>query len=63
MHDACRALSRQGNFCARPKDHDGCHEAFIDGDGRRWYGDIRDYAEDLASLLRFADLHSNETSE
>lgn len=30
----------------------------MDGDGRRWWGDVRDDPDDLAALLRFADLHS-----
>lgn len=54
----CGALSRQGNFCERPENHEGCHEAGIDGDSRRWWGDVRDDPANLSSLLRFADLHA-----
>lgn len=56
--EPCKAISRQGNVCARPEHHDGCHEVYVDGDGRRWWGDVRDDPDDLAALLRFADLHS-----
>lgn len=38
----CRAVSRQGNVCARPVGHIGCHEVYVDGDGRRWWGSITD---------------------
>lgn len=38
----CEALSAQGNVCTRPPEHEGCHETYVDGDGRRWYGDMRE---------------------
>lgn len=50
----CRALSRQGNFCAREEGHVGCHEVYVDGDGRRWWDDIREFPEELAELLQLA---------
>jgi hypothetical protein len=37
----CDAESAQGNVCAREKGHVGCHEVYVDGDGRRWWGDAR----------------------
>lgn len=43
MVEKCGAVSRQYSVCAREKGHDGCHEVYIDGDGRRWYGDMREY--------------------
>lgn len=37
----CGAQSAQGTICEREPGHGGCHEAFIDGDSRRWWGDAR----------------------
>lgn len=37
----CDAVSMQGNACQREREHVGCHEALIDGDSRRWWGDAR----------------------
>lgn len=38
---SCGARSAQGNVCARDARHRGCHEVYVDGDGRRWWGDAR----------------------
>jgi len=39
----CGAVSNQGTVCERAPhaEGDGCHEAFVDGDSRRWWGDAR----------------------
>jgi hypothetical protein len=39
----CGARSAQGTVCERPPhaEGDGCHEAFVGGDSRRWWGDAR----------------------
>ena len=37
----CGSRSAQGTICAREPGHTGCHEAFIEGDSRRWWGDSR----------------------
>lgn len=37
----CGARSAQGSICERQPGHGGCHEAWIDGDSRRWWGDAR----------------------
>lgn len=42
----CEALSNQGTKCARIPGHVGCHERYVDGDGRRWWGDSRTEAHD-----------------
>lgn len=36
---SCGAWSAQGSRCTREPEHAGCHEALIDGDSRRWWGD------------------------
>lgn len=41
MAERCGAMSRQGNTCAREPGHIGCHEVYVEGDGRRWWGDTR----------------------
>lgn len=33
----CEAVSREGNRCARGAGHEGCHEVYVGGDGRRWW--------------------------
>jgi hypothetical protein len=48
----CGAISRQGNVCAREQGHEGCHEVYVDGDGRRWWGEMD--AVGLAEQLRGA---------
>jgi len=37
----CGARSAQGTICERERGHGGCHEAFVEGDSRRWWGDAR----------------------
>lgn len=59
----CWARSAQGHRCAREAGHVGCHEVYVDGDGRRWWGDARVTTTRDAVTDAFADSAAMEGNE
>jgi hypothetical protein len=41
--------------CARERGHIGCHEAFVEGDSRRWWGDMKLTKPQRRHLLAMLD--------
>lgn len=57
----CDGRSNEGNVCERDLGHVGCHEAWIDGDSRRWWepkpglydtADLGEWRPSSGSMLR-----------
>jgi hypothetical protein len=55
----CGARSRQGTVCERERGHVGCHEAYVDGDGRRWWGEMRLTKAQKRHMLRMLRAESD----
>ena len=60
--ERCQAQSREGSVCEREHRHEGCHEQFVDGDSRRWWGDWSDSTfRQMAESVEMVD--AGESSE